>query len=178
MKDGTNEVVVKVDEKSGALLSVSQLGEQNEQTPKGASQEDAKQLMLRFIESYVPIPADKYVVQERSGSEKVALAIYPLHGKVRAAVPYVTATIDLQRNGVTSLETNVYPVLVGSTPTVISKEEAIKAFVNGLDVEKSYVYVNDFDHKSSSSKLVYLPTNKMRSIAVDAVTGALIHSSH
>ncbi|MGG4497122.1 hypothetical protein [Brevibacillus reuszeri] len=108
----------------------------------------------------------------------MALAIYPLHGKVRAAVPYVTATIDLQRNGVTSLETNVYPVLVGSTPTVISKEEAIKAFVNGLDVEKRYVYVNDFDHKSSSSKLVYLPTNKMRSIAVDAVTGALIHSSH
>ncbi|MGG4497123.1 hypothetical protein [Brevibacillus reuszeri] len=39
---------MKVDEKSGALLSVSQLGEQNEQTPKGASQEDAKQLMLRL----------------------------------------------------------------------------------------------------------------------------------
>ena len=179
LKDGMNEVVVKVDEKSGELVSISHLGEQNEQTPKEAFREDAKQLTLRFIENYVPIPADKYVVHERYRSEKqMELAIYPLYGEVRAAVPYVTVTFDLQRNGVTSLEASMYPMPTVSTSTVLSKEEVIKALVNRLDVEKSYVYANDWDQKSSSAKLVYLPTNKTKSLIVDAVTGELIHTNH
>lgn len=187
LQDGTREVVVKVDEKSDTLLSVSEWNGNREQSPSVTSREDAKQRALLFISSYVPIAADHYVVQERYVSEKLPgwvqkkslpthleLAIYPIHGEIRAAVPYVTATIDLNHSIMTSVETSIYPMPTAATPAVIAKAEAIKVLASALEVEPSYVYPSYFGQQSPSPQLVYLPTNAMKQIAVDATSGVLI----
>ncbi|MGG1658819.1 hypothetical protein [Brevibacillus sp. NRS-1366] len=178
LKDGTSEILVKVDEKSDSLISVSQLSGNPNQSSELTSLEDAKQQALHFIENYAPIATDKYVVQEKKSlTAYVELGIYPMHGEIRANSPYVTVTVDLQRNVITSVEAKTYPMPTAATPAVISKVEAINVLVNALDVELAYIYPNDLGQQSTSPKLVYLPTSVMKNISVDATSGTLIRQN-
>lgn len=173
---GKQTLVIRVNEKTGELISVESENLNRERDSSLATVADAKKKALGFIEQFITLKEGNYVLREqytepgqtKNLSNKYTYELYPSINGVRTTEPIVALSLDLRGNVMTSVTTRTYTFSTAATPAVISADEAKKQWLKALEPELNYVFK---DQQSDEPILAYVASINAHSRYVNAISG-------
>ncbi|MED4779246.1 hypothetical protein [Brevibacillus choshinensis] len=173
---GKQTFVVRVNEKTGELLSVESENLSSQRDSTLATPADAKKKALSFIEQFIPLKDGDYFLREtyaesgqmKQSSNKYTMELYPSINGVRTTKPIVALSLDLNGNVMTSVTTRAHTTSTAATPAVISADEAKKQWLKALELELNYVFK---DPQSEEPILAYVASITAHARYVNAISG-------
>ncbi|MDF2680633.1 MAG: hypothetical protein K0R47_1823 [Brevibacillus sp.] len=176
VNNGKQTLVIRVNEKTGELLSVESENLNSERDSTLTTVADAKKKALDFIEQFIPLREGDYLLRETYAepgqmkhlSNKYRLELYPSINGVRTAKPIIALSLDLRGNVMTSATTRAYTLSTAATPAVISADEAKKQWLKALEPELNYVFK---DQQSDEPILAYVASITAHARYVNAISG-------